>query len=395
MRLKPGMSKKTLEAVAAFHDYACGCTGSTGRLVRRFRRERPVEARVLAELCDASRAGLNHAPARLFMTTANKVRFALEDAHETDGVWRGWGRWMRRYRLLPTVVALVLALPLILAPTHPLAVYGYLVDSYGPSLTPKAFAFSGTDLPSFLTSPAQVRRYKADLCEDMLDTRSGKLFAIVRCPDGRLRQEAIRTWNGFLPAGLPASIGNWSDRKELPFLGDEVDTWLRGNKIIAMGHYHAFGGPPSAGDTTAQYFSDLPEIVVVNGLVPMVHLDGKVLPYGGDVSISEDVFRSLRSLEPSLIMDGTRYFSFRGEHPSQALESFLAFLRDYRNADLNRTDSVMRGIQRLSVEFKDDYQPVFTKGFFPSAYGADLDRSNLLENLHTVDSWVGIIPGTP
>jgi hypothetical protein len=335
----------------------------------------------MVEMYDTAHPGLNHLPDRKLTRATAKVRFALEAAQATDGAWRSWGRWIRRHRLLLTVVALALILPVLLSPTHPVAVYGYLAASYDPLLLADAFAHSGADLTSFLTSPVQVRRYKADLLEDMMDTRSSKLFVIVRCPDGALRQEAIRTWNGFLPKELPLFLSSWLDRKELPFLGDEVDTWLRGNEIIAVGHYHAFGGAPSAGDICAQDFSDLPEIVIANGLVPMVYLDGAVVAYGNDVAVSEQVFTALRALEPRLIMDVTHDFPISRE-PSPALRSFLGFLRDYRNVGIRRRDSVARGIRELCVEFKYDYRAVFKKGFFPSAYENDLDKVDLLENLY-------------
>jgi hypothetical protein len=281
---------------------------------------------------------------------------------------------------------MVSMLPALLSPTHPIAVYGFLLESYQPSITPEAFASSRSDLTSFLTAPAQVQRYKTDLREDMLDRRSGRLFVIVRDPHGKLWQERIRTWNGFLPEALPAFLSNWLDRKELPFLGDEVDTRLRGNEILAMGHYHAFGGPPSAGDTHAQWFSELPEVVVVNGVVPLIYLNGNVIPYGDDVLVTEDVFRSLRTLERSLTMDGSQSFSW-SEEPSETVKSFLGYLRDYRNVEISRKDSVARGILQLCVEFKHHHRTVFTEGFLLAPYENDLDRFNLLENLQTLQGW--------
>lgn len=394
MRLKPGVSDEIRQAVQAFQPYLARCTGSTGRVVRCFCREQPTEAKVLVEFFDAMHPGLNHLASRMFTRTATKLRFALEDARETEGESRRWGGWMRRHRLLFTVVTLVLILPMVLSPTHPIAVYVFLAESYHPSLTPVAFASSGTDLPSFLVSPAQVRRYKTELREDMLDRRSGGLFVIVRCLDGTLQQEDIRTWNGFLPASLPVFLSNWLDRKELPFLGDEVDTWLRGNEIIAMGHYHAFGGPPSAGDTHAQWFSGLPEVVVVNGVVPMIYLNGHVISYGVDVVVSDDVFRSLRTLELSLTMDGTQNFSW-SEEPSETLTSFLGFLRDYENVDISRKDHVARGIRQLCLKFKDDYRSVFTEGFILAPYENDPGRSNFLGNLQSLHGWAETHKWTP
>jgi hypothetical protein len=256
------------------------------------------------------------------------------------------------------------------------------------------FAATGKDLTSFLTSPAQVRRYRTDLLEDMLDTRTGKFFVIVRCPDGALRQEAIRTWNGLLPVGLPSWMCSWLDRKELPFLGDEVDTWLRGNEIVARGHYHAFGGSPSTGDILAQYVFELPEIVVANGVVPMVYLDGDIVPYGDNVVVSEEVFRSLRTLELSLTMAGTQNFTFTPE-PSPVLRSFLGYLRDYRNVDIGRRDRVAKGIYELCVAFRKDYRNVFASGYIMVYYDDDPDKFQFVERLSSLQAWAHIYKCSP
>ena len=291
-----------------------------------------------------------------------------------------------RHRSLRTTVILVLVLPMVLSPTHPVSVYGYLIDLYDSPFTPKAFASSDAGLEAFLTSPEQVERYRADLLEDAMDTYTGKFFAIVRRPDGTLRQEAVRTWNGLLPRVIPALLRDWLDRKELPFLGDEVDIWLRGDEIIAMGHYHAFGGAPSPGDRAAQYFSDFPEVVVVNGLIPMVYVGGTILAYGENVHVSEDVFRSLRGLQGSLLMEVNRDVAF-GKAPTEGLVSFLGYLRDYRNVDISKRDTIAAEIRELCEEFKDDYCAVFTEGFLLVGYDDSPDKWNVVSKLQNVKGW--------
>lgn len=394
MRLKPGISEGVKGAAQVFHDYAAHHAGSPRHVFRQFCRARPLETQILVERYDATHTGLNYLAARKVTCTVTKVRVALEAAWETDGRWRKWTQCVRRHRLVFGVIVPVLLLPIVLCPTHPLAVYGYLFDMYNPSLTPEAFAATGTDLTAFLRSPTQIRQYRADLLEDMLDTRSSKLFVIVRCPNGELRHEAIRTWNGFLPENLPEFLSGWSDRKELPYLGDKVDTWLRGNEVVAVGHYHAFGGVPSSGDTAAQYFSDLPEIVVVNGVVPMIYLEGNVIPYGGDVVVTEEVFRSLRTLELSLTMDGTRDFAYPTE-PSPALRSFLGYLKDYRHVDLSKRDRVAKGIYQLCVEFKEDYRRVFAEGYLLVYYVNNPDKFQFIGNLASLQAWADIYKWSP
>lgn len=287
-----------------------------------------------------------------------------------------------------------LALPLLLSPTHPIAVYAYLADHGIARVFPPAFAHTNTDLSAFLISPEQVERYRTDLLEDALDTRSSALFAIVLCPDGTMKQERIRTWNAIVADALPASVANWLDRKELPFLGDEVDLWLRDHEIIAMGHYHAFGGAPSKGDRIAERLSNVPEVVVANGVVPSVYLRGDLLAYGEDVVVREEVFRSLRTLERGITMDvrGVPVFT---EEPSIGLLSFLAYLRDYTDADIGTRVGVARQTLQLCLEFKDDYQRVFPHGYKLAPYAGEPDKVNFLANLQALQAWASIYGQSP
>jgi len=387
-----GMNEKAKQAKQAYLVFETGSCGNANRKVRRFCQDRPDDAKALRELFDATHPGLNYGPARIFTRPMAKVRIVLEDAKEAPcGLLRGRG-WARRRKLLVSFIVFVLALPMILAPTHPIAAYSYLADRYDSWSTQKVFANtnSDTNLTAFLISPAQIERYRGDLLEDMLDTRSGRLFAIVRRPDGFLEQESVRTWNGFLPAALPSFVAKWLDRKELPFLGDEVELWLQGNEIVAMGHYHAFGGGPSAGDKIAQNVSGLSEVVVANGVIPMVYLDSALVPYGEDVVVPEDVFRSMRALERSLSMDVENAPSIIVNEPSQSLKSFLVYLRDYRNVDVSGMDTVAKGTLELCLEFKDQCRAVFTDGFTPAPYLDNPDKSNLLRNVAPLQGWADI-----
>ena len=386
--------QKAIRAAHEFEAYSAGFKESTRRVVRVFCRERPEAAGALVEFFNVMRPGINCLPARVFTRAEAKVRIALEDAAEVDAGPGDQTQWIRRHKLLFTIVTLVLLLPMILSPTHPIAVYSYLADSHESFLTPQAFADSSVELRAFLISPAQVERYRAELPGDVMDTRTGRLFAIVQSPDGTLKQESVRTWSAFLPIHLPSLLKAWLDRKELPYLGDEVGLWLQGNEIIAMGHYHAFGGGPSAGDMKAQRFSDLPEVVVANATVPMVYIRGKLVPYGEDVMVPDDVFRMLRPVERNLLMNGTMSFSW-SEEPSEALKTYLAFLRDYRNVDINSRTCVAQEVFELGREFEDQYRPVFTKGITLVPYANDPDKLNLLNNWVSVQAWAAINRQTP
>ena len=276
---------------------------------------------------------------------------------------------------------------MLLAPTHPIAVYGYLAARYLPDLVPEVWARTQSGLAEFLISPEQVARYRLGLRDDLLDTRGGRLFAIVRLPDGSLAHAPIRTWNAFLPPSMPVSVNQRLDRKEFPFLGDAVELWLQGKTIVAVGHYHPFGGGPSPGDIRAQQFSSMPEVVVSNGVVPVVYLRGTLLPYGANVEISEGLFRSLRTLEWSLNLKLCGAPAIPSELTVELI-SFLAYLRDYRDVDLNDTEAVRSGIGALCEELVDQCMPAFDRGFLQRAYHDNPDLSHLIRCLQNVQLWV-------
>lgn len=314
----------------------------------------------------------------------------MEVRHDTLYIARIWLQHAKQYRRLVYLVAFVLALPMVLSPTRPIAVYGYLVATYVPGLVfPDPAAETG-ELDRFLVSPIQVARYQNALREDLADTRGGHLFAIVRDADGALRHEPIRTWNSFLPQTLPNGLSAWLDRKELPYLGDTVDLWVRGNTVVAMGHYHPFGGGPSEGDHRAQLLSTYAEVVVSNGIVPMVFVDGDVVPYVETLEVANDVFRSIRALERGLRMEVRDVEVSLGE-PSPYMFSFFGYLMAYRNASLESRELLASEVHRLCLEFKEDYGLVFTKGFRPEHYSLDVDKYTMLHHLQVVEMWASTL----
>lgn len=292
----------------------------------------------------------------------------------------------RRISIVVPLLAVVLMLPALLSPTHPIGVYAYLAHIY---LFPVAAAEDHnlrTELARFLIGPKQLSRYRSDLRDDMLDERGGGLFVVVRDSGGGLRHESLRTWNSFLSADLPPSVRTWLDRKEFPFLGDTVGLWLGGDDIVAMGHYHPFGGGPSAGDRQAQALSQFAEVVVSNGVVPTVYLQGDIVPYGRPATLSSEVFKNLTALEQGLLMEINEVPTVE-LRSSDGLESFLAYLRDYRKADLGQRDSVAREVNRLFDEFKAEYQMVFQQGFRPFSYLSEPDKYLFLRNLMHLERW--------
>jgi len=277
-------------------------------------------------------------------------------------------------------------LPMALSPTHPIAVYGFLAAAYFPSMTPPVHAGTESGLAEFLVSPGQVTQYRRDLLDDMADTAGGHLFAITRDRDGRIAHAPIRTWNSFLPDRLPTSMRAWLDRKEFPFLADEVELWLVGHSILAMGHYHAFGGPPSAGDRLAQSIKKTPEVVISNGLVPFVYLRGEILPYGDVVEVTPEVFRAMRALDSNLTMAVHLDLAI-AENPSPVMKSFLGYLRDHRNIDISHTSAVAQEVLEHWHQFKRDYAPCFIHGFTISPYLQQPDHARVLQHLVALNGW--------
>lgn len=81
---------------------------------------------------------------------------------------RARGRLRRRYGQ----VILLLLLPMALAPTPAIAVYGYLAARNIPGLMPDVHADADGELDAFLRAPAQVERYRSELMADMAAKRS-------------------------------------------------------------------------------------------------------------------------------------------------------------------------------------------------------------------------------
>ncbi len=295
---------------------------------------------------------------------------------------------LRKHRVIAVVLVAVMALPVAFSPTHPIAVYGFLVHRYASALSGSEEAEITAALSGFLTSSEQLARYREEIRDDMLDTCGGRLFVLLRDSGGGYRQEAIRTWNSFLPDSLPEPVKGLLDYKEIPFLGDEVAVWLRGDTIMGIGHYHPFGGAPSRGDRLARRFSATSEVVISNGLIPFVYLDGRLLPYGETGPVNTEVFRSIRMMEKNLTM-ALESLPVSATQPTEALQSFLAYLKVARAVDISDRNKVAAEVKGLCNEFRVDYASAFPSGFAPSGYPNDLDRATMLWNLSATEMWAG------
>lgn len=304
-------------------------------------------------------------------------------APEPTGISRG-------QRAVAGLLVFVLVLPMLLSPSHPLAVYGFLASRYAGAFCSPPGLQDTPELSAFLTATPQLDRYRSEIRRDMADGGGGMLFAILRGPDGAYRHAPLRTWNSFLPTSLPESIRQYLDYKEVPYLGDEVALWLGGESIVAMGHYHPFGGAPSRGDTLARRLSTTSEIVVSNGLIPFVYLDGALLSYGETGPLREDVFRMIRMMEKNLTM-ALDEVPINVEEPTPALLTFLAFLKQVRQVDLDDRQAIGTEVMGLCNEFRSAFAGVFYAGFSPSNYTDDLDRGTMLRSLSATQMWAGSV----
>lgn len=289
-------------------------------------------------------------------------------------------------RVLLSLMAFLLLLPAVLSAGHPVAVYGFLASRYIGALWGGGGGPVSKEVGAFLVTDEQVERYRRDSRADMLDIRGGSLFAITKTASGSYRQVRVRTWNSFLPTWLAEDLGGWLDYKEVPYLGDEVKIWLEGDTILAMGHYHPFGGGPSEGDALARRFSVTSEVVVSNGLIPFVYLDGKLLGYGDAGQLSPEVFRSMRAMEKCFTMT-PEAVPVSLTRPSAAIEAFVEYLSTDRHVNTSDKTSVAKAVEGLCREFRNDYAEVFNEGYLPSAYGGNLDKVYMLWNLTNAELW--------
>ncbi|MCC6794396.1 MAG: hypothetical protein IT366_04700 [Candidatus Hydrogenedentes bacterium] len=278
----------------------------------------------------------------------------------------------------------VVLLPMALSPTHPIAVYAYLADYYLPFWGPAMSPAPDDELRAFLLSERQLERYRTDLKEDVWAVNTGKLFTVVRRHDGTLEQRGVRTWNEFLPNRLPAYVAKRLDRKEISFLGDVVDAYLHSERIEAMGHYHSFGGPPSRGDQLAGHITRLPEIVVSNGIYPMVYLKGSILSFG-PVTTRNEVSSLIARLDEGL-QSGVAPETIIPRAATDTTESFLSYLRHRRGVDVESLDEIRNAILELCSDFRGDFKGLYETDI--AIYEKeDRDVYQLLHSVSVLDGW--------
>lgn len=341
-------------------------------------------AQTLVAYYDSCYPGINGIFHRALVDPKTKTRHALAESRHHLGCKPQAGKWLRRHATMVALASFVLLLPMMLSPTHPIAVYFYLAEYYLPFGGPAASPATDGELRAFLLSERQLSRYRTDLQDDVWAVNTGKLFTIVRRHDGALEQRGVRTWNEFLPNRLPAFIVKRLDRKEISFLGDVVDAYLHSARIEAMGHYHSYGGPPSRGDQLAGQVTKLPEIVVSNGIYPMVYLRGSILDFG-PVAADNEVLKAVARLDEGL-QSGAPTENLIPRAATDTTMSFLSYLRYRRGVDIQSLDAIRNEVLGLCADFRGDFRSLYKKDM--DAYEQeDLDVYQLLHNVGVLDGW--------
>ena len=89
-------------------------------------------AETLVTYYDSWYPGINGILHRAYAGPKTKVRLALAESRFRMGCEPQGGKWLRRHVSMVSLAVFVLLLPMMLSPTHPIAVYAYLAAYYLP-----------------------------------------------------------------------------------------------------------------------------------------------------------------------------------------------------------------------------------------------------------------------
>lgn len=366
------------------HVHYCRSCGNSTTDIASFIDVEPAAARYLVAYYDSWYPGFNGILHRAFVGRESKIRHALAESRQHMGCKPQQRRWLRRHATLIMVAAFATFLPMILSPSHPIAVYAYLADCYLPFQGPAGAPASDEELRAFLLSDSQLERYRTELKEDVSAVNTGKLFTIVRRYDGALEHRVVRTWNEFLPNRLPAFLVKRLDRKEISFLGDVVEAYLSSARIEAMGHYHSYGGPPSRGDQLAGRITKRPEIVVSNGIYPMVYVKGKIVDFG-PVCADDEILMLVARLDERL-QSGVETEDGISRDATDTTYSFLSYLQEKRGVDIDSLDDIRGAIVEMCADFEFDYKGLFARDMVEYER-EDLDIYQLIHSVDVLNDW--------
>jgi hypothetical protein len=319
------------------------------RTYSNFARENPDDAEILV-----SKYGEVAGPVERATTFKNssKLKKVLEE--EENKQYTPFRRFLRKHPFVwkaPVMAQIFLS---AMSPTKPLMVTPYLasqaVDRAYSFVMPDVSARAEnerSELEDFLTTREQIVRYRKDLLKDFADFSSEYRFVIAKDKNGNLSQEKIRTLHEGLADYLPAVASEILDRKAIPRLDDYVRLWQKGSKVVAEGHYHAAGEGPSDEDLrVAKQNPDKNQIVVTNGFIPLVFLNGGVLQYQSPFEVDFESYAST---------DNLRYSLRNVIIPSEELNRLLDFNSLSKREDF--LSSFLKGISKYySIEVENPFK---------------------------------------
>lgn len=285
-------------------------------------------------------------------------------------------RFLKKHKsIIPAIVA-TQAFVSALSPNHPIMVDVYLADRVHEKMAELVVGSEDDKkrVNDFISNADLYDGQLASFVEDVSISTSEKTFAIVsNGPDLEIRN--IRTFNSLLNPPLDIffkkfnfdfpmynhlrfSTYNFLDNRSYIRLDDLVDLWLKDYDIIALGHYHSFGGPPSFQDIISQKITAGPDVVLSNGFVPFNYLDGEFVPYNGNFDISEnttDLFWKVTGGVSAALpysSDDAEYLTsdnVNGDKPPELakkyVNSFLGFLSQRYDIDPNDSIQLEKAIK--------------------------------------------------
>jgi hypothetical protein len=277
---------------------------------------------------------------------------------------------------LPAVVG-AQALISAMSPEHPLMVDAYLADNFkdliNDTVTGKKL-IEKEELNSFMTSITQFNRYEDELkmaAEKAVEERPEKGFIVVR-HNGKLEQRNLRNIFESLSTQFPDDIRLFLSNTSIYRLDDVVDIWMQGDKKVANGHYHPFGEAPSRIDLTMSQFTRGSDIVISNGLIPLVFIDGSLMPIKEEIKLDKETSKILDYNPPKFFSPiGISDFQYVQIDNGDYNNYFLGFFKRRYGSDSLKIDEMTSIIGKKFMEFERDYFRLYNQ--YLSDHNRDID----------------------
>jgi hypothetical protein len=267
-------------------------------------------------------------------------------------------RFVKRHpAVLPAVVG-AQALVSAMSPEHPLMVDAYLADNFKNAIVDNTPTTSKEELSDFLLNKDYIETtVRTDFVKDVKDVTSERNFVIIK-KNGKLEQKNIRTFNSNLSIPLPEFLRAYLDRSSFTRLDDYVDLWKEGEEIATHGHSHITGELPSKADNLVSYLTNGYDVVISNGLVPCIYIDGEHIPFESNLKIDEVSIKVLKRI-PSIaapfenypFTEDTPYFP--EEERIKNVKSFWGFFTN----EINLKNCNLRDLYKKVKLEKKEFEP--------------------------------------